>query len=188
MLAGGLSSRMGEDKALMAYAGTTLLAHVVGVVAGVAGAVVVAADSRDRYSAANLPSGTILVGDNFPGAGPLGGLVSGLIRAGEGYHVVTACDMPGLVPELLRLLFNEAEGFDGAIPLVGGREEPLCAVYHRRCAEMLQAEMLSGSLALRRAVQSLNLRRVGEDRIRAVDPQLASFTNLNTPDDYKRAI
>src|SRR5579862_9486242 len=97
VLAGGKSARMGQDKACLPYRGTTLLAHVVATVRSVAGPVLVVADVAEKYA---LPDRMPVVGDLFPGTGPLGGLVTGLshVAARGSYHVVVACDMPRLNP------------------------------------------------------------------------------------------
>jgi len=183
VLAGGKSRRMGRDKACLPYGDSTLLAHVVEMVRSIAEPTFVVADIADKYV---LPDRTVVVGDMFPSAGPLGGLITGLTLAPGTYHVVVACDMPRLNPAVLRLLMEKANGADGAIPEVAGRLEPLCAVYHRRCADALRAQLDAGRLALHMAVESLALRRVGEDALRRIDPDLACFTNLNTPEEYRR--
>lgn len=174
---------MGRDKALLVFGSMTLLEQVVETVRAVAGTVLVVADRAERYA---LPEGVRALGDRFPGAGPLGGIVTGLEAAEMGYHLVTACDMPLLQPALLHLLLAEAEGRDGAIPEVGGQLEPLCAVYHSRCAERLRACLETGTRAVHRAVQVLDMKRIGEETLRRADPALISFTNINTPEDLAR--
>jgi len=182
VLAGGMSARMGRDKALLPFGSTTLLAHVVEIVRTVTAPVIVVAGVADQYA---LPGRVRVIGDLYPNAGPLGGIVTGLKAVDAGYHLITACDMPFLRPELLHRLLKEAEGYDGAVPEVNGRPEPLCAVYHSRCAERLRASLESGERAVHRALQSLSIRHVEEDRLRQADPDLVSFTNLNTPEEYR---
>lgn len=182
ILAGGMSERMGQDKALLPFGETTLLQHVVNAVRRVADHVIVVADIPDKYS---LPDGTPVIGDLFPGAGPLGGITAGLMEAGEGYHCVVACDMPHLNPGLLQMLRNEASGYDAAVPEVRGRLEPLCAVYHQCCIEPFEYSLSRGNRAVHKALDAVRMRRVPEDMLRQADPRLASFTNINEPSDLR---
>jgi molybdenum cofactor guanylyltransferase len=184
VLAGGKSSRMGRDKALLPWAGTTLLNHVIGTVRQVTEPVVVVADVADKYDA---PDGIRVVGDRYPGKGPLGGVLSGLDRTGNGYHVVVGCDMPYLQPEVLRLLMDLAEGHKAAVPCIQGRMEPLCAVYHQSCRPVFRRLLQLDELSMQDAVQAPDFHRVSEDQIRRVDPDLRSFTNLNSLEEYERS-
>jgi molybdopterin-guanine dinucleotide biosynthesis protein A len=182
VLAGGKSARMGMDKARLNLNNMPLLAHVVTRLKKVVKPVIVVAAVKNQYS---LTDGTRVIGDIFPDAGPLGGVVTGLTAVEEGYHFIAACDMPCLRSAVIRLLLEEARGADGAVPEIEDRLEPLCAVYHTRCAEPLRACLESGTRALHHALQTLNLKSVSEETIRAVDKNLISFTNVNTPEEFK---
>src|ERR1051325_5807226 len=97
VLAGGKSSRMGCDKALLPWGETTLLNRTVSVVQEVSKRVIVVTDSANRYS---LGGGAIAVGDNYPGTGPLGGIITGLESLPAGFHLVVAGDMPLVNPTI----------------------------------------------------------------------------------------
>ncbi|MCC6727913.1 MAG: molybdenum cofactor guanylyltransferase [Chthonomonadales bacterium] len=184
VLAGGRSTRMGVDKAGLPYSGTTLLAHVATALASVLGTVViVVARAPERYSVL----GARVVADAWPGAGPLGGIATGLRALPEGHHVAAACDMPHLRPEVTQVLLEAARGWDAAVPVVGGRRQPLLAAYHTDCLPAFVAAIAEGRLAVHAALEAVRLREVCEDELRSVDPDLRSFTNLNTPEDYHRA-
>jgi cyclic pyranopterin phosphate synthase len=183
VLAGGKSVRMGRDKALLSYGSTTLLSHTIEIMQSVTETVLVVVDTADRYP---FLRGLRVAPDLYPNAGPLGGIVTGLAALEDGYHVVAACDMPFLRPALLRFLLAEAQGGDGAVPEIDGHLEPLCAVYHRRCLLPLKEQLEAGQRAAHRAIRLLNLKRVGEEALRRVDPDLVSFTNINTPEDYRK--
>lgn len=185
ILAGGRSKRMGGDKALLPYNGKPLLSHIAAIVRAVAGSVIVVTEAAGQYSDVPLPAGTCVIGDLYPGKGPVGGIITGLRAAGEGLHIVVACDMPRIVPALLRLLLERAKGYDAAVPLVAGRLEPLCAAYDSCCADRLESTLLAGNLALQPAVQSLHINVVDEFQMRQADPNLVSFINLNTPEDFR---
>ncbi len=185
LLAGGLATRMGLDKAILPFGESTLLVHAAQTLAQVSAPVAVVTDRRDRYM---LPDEILILVDAYPNAGPLGGIITALAALPEGYHLATACDMPRLKAEILRLLLREAQGYDAAVPEIAGRLEPLCAVYHSRCLPPLMEQFDSGERALHRSLRKLKLRRVEEEKLRTADPDLSSFTNINTPEEYRRLI
>jgi len=180
VLAGGKSVRMGQDKALLLWNGRTLLEHCVANLREVTSEIVIVADRADRYAL----SGCRMAADLYPDAGPVGGIVTGLMTLGAGRHMVVACDMPFIRMELLRLMLDAAtEEWDAVVPEVDGRSEPLCAVYCDTAVPPLQRFLEEGQRAAHRALLSLRTRRIGEEDLRCADPDLRSFTNLNTPDD-----
>ncbi|HZO88212.1 MAG TPA: molybdenum cofactor guanylyltransferase [Chthonomonadaceae bacterium] len=180
ILAGGKSSRMGQDKALLPYNGTTLLEHVAASLQPVVKEVVVVTDVPDKY---RLSCGRVL-GDTYPGVGPVGGIVTGLTALGEGNHIVVACDMPGLEAGVLRLLLRACTpDWDAVVPEVGGQMEPLCAVYRHAAAPRLLRFLESGGRSAREALDSLRVKRVGEGVLRRIDPDLLCFANVNTPQE-----
>ena len=180
ILAGGKSERMGRDKALLPYRGTTLLAYVLAVVSQIEPQVVVVADRTDKY-AVPCP----VIADAFPDCGPVGGIVTGLHYLGAGAHLVAACDMPHLHPDILRYLLECAikGDYDAVVPETDGRPEPLCAVYRDTCLAPLTAFLQSGQRAAHRALLTLNVLRIDTENLRPFDPELACFTNFNTPED-----
>lgn len=181
VLAGGRSRRMGADKRLLRIGGETLLQRAVRIVSEAAAPV---------YLAAEEPAvpGTVHVSDEVPNAGPLAGLAACLSRAGDGAHVCAACDLPLLKPGVLRLLLRLAEGWEGAVPVIGGHAEPLCAVYRGGCADLFRSELVRGERSIQRLLPRLELRRVTEEELRQEDPELLSFLNANTPEDWRRIL
>ncbi len=180
ILAGGQSRRMGRDKALLRWQDSPLLHHVAHALQQVTTTVIIVADTPDRYA---VP-GCRTVGDLSPGEGPLGGLVTGLHYTGGEHAAAVGCDMPHLQPDLLRLLDAECRGYEAAVPVVDGRMQPICAVYARSAAPRLEALFRSGCRSVQEAVRALNVHLVDEERLRAADPELCSFRNVNTPAEY----
>jgi molybdopterin-guanine dinucleotide biosynthesis protein A len=184
VLAGGKSARMGTDKAMMPWGGSTLLHHVVRTLQSVEPNVVVVADTADKYEIEGVDR---VVGDEHPGNGPLGGILTGLNHVENGYHVVLACDMPYVKIEVLRLLLSMANGHQACVPLIGDRLEPLCAVYHRGCRPGFRKVLqMNEDISVHGALGMLNIQTVSEDLLRQFDPELRSFINLNTLEEYGR--
>jgi molybdopterin-guanine dinucleotide biosynthesis protein A len=184
ILAGGKSVRMGTDKALLRWNEKTLLQHTVDLLRSVGERVVIVADRRAKY---HVLGAEAVIGDEYPGTGPLGGVVTGLNYVEDGYHYVLACDMPLLKPEVLTFVYGSAEGCEACVPSVGGYLEPLCGVYHGRCRATLGQVISRGEdLSLHMALKLLDLQVVSEDQLRRIDPQMESFTNINTLEEYGR--
>ncbi len=177
MLAGGKSSRMGADKALLPFRGGTLAGHVAAAVAAAAGSVAVIGDPQ-KYSSLGYP----VIPDRIPGAGPLGGIETALNCTSSDWNLVLACDMPAVSVDFLRNLLDAAERSeaDALVPAgPSGRPEPLCAVYHRRCGSALRQALDSG---VRKVTEALAALRVQKWSV--IDP--AWFENLNTPEEWAR--
>ncbi len=180
VLAGGQSRRMGRDKALIRLGKETLLERAVSAARQAADRVVIVTDRSGRY---RLP-GVESCEDLLPDAGPVAGIAAGLAHLGPGAHIVLACDMPGLQPELLRLLRSlHRAGLDAVVPWIDERPEPLCALYDHSALSKLQAFLSGGGRAAHRALEQLRVRRAVESELRQADPGLLSFANWNTPAD-----
>ncbi len=189
ILAGGLSRRMGRDKALLPTPDGPLIVHIAGILASFCAQVLVVDRPPGRYGDLGLP----LVLDRYPGLGPLAGLHAGLEAMAYPYGLFVACDMPGLTPAVGRFLLAEALAAaaaggapDAVVPLRAGRPEPLLAVYSRRLAPRARRRLEQGGGPLRSLLNEPDLRVlwVTEDRLRQIDPALSALTNLNTPDDW----
>jgi molybdopterin-guanine dinucleotide biosynthesis protein A len=185
VLAGGEAARLGFEKTTLEVAGRRTLDHVLSVLgAHFSGLIVVA----PRPLA--LPAGVRWVPDRRPGTGPLGALQTGLEEAEEDLSFVAACDLPFLSAEFVGLLLELAPGFDVVVPEARDGLHPLCAAYRRSCLPAIE-QALCGPRADKGRVRSfyslVRVRGVGESELRAVDPELVSLVNINTPADLRRA-
>jgi len=187
ILAGGLSSRMGREKGLIELGGRAIVLWVVDRLSQNAEEIAVATSpSNDAEYRRVLPASVRTIVDRVPNQGPLGGWQSGL-PALRGEHVAIApCDAPLYAPDLGRLLFARARGHDGAVPLLAGRYEPLHGVYDRaRLHGAVERCLAEGRMRPIHTYAHLDIVRLEESDVRAVDPPLASFMNANTPDDLE---
>ena len=175
VLAGGASSRMGRDKALLPYRGSSLLEHVAGQVRQAAGSVAIIGPRR-LYGDLGPP----VFEDLHPGCGPLGGIEAALSASAAEWNLVVACDMPGVTAEFLRCLLEHAEesGAD-AMAADGGRGlEPLCACYRRACLPAIRQAIQSKAFKLADALAGVRLLHWPVEE--------AVLVNLNTPQDWDR--
>ncbi len=121
-----------------------------------------------------------MIPDLQPGEGPLGGILTALRHSSADWNLITACDMPQLDPAVLRGLLQTAaeSGADALLP-VGpeGRPEPLCALYHRRCIEPLEAAFAAGVRKVTAALENVRT-------VRLPMAEVSVFQNVNTPEEW----
>jgi molybdopterin-guanine dinucleotide biosynthesis protein A len=186
VLCGGRSTRMGRDKASLPFGDETLLQRVIRIVsASVADVVVVARAGQDLPA---LPRDVRIVRDELDDRGPLGGLGPGLRASRAEAVFATGCDAPFLGPALVDLLFERLGEGDAAVAETDGRPHPLCAVYRTRIASVVDRLVADDRLRASDLAGLVPTVRVTEDELRAVDPDLASFVNCNTPEAYAAAL
>jgi molybdenum cofactor guanylyltransferase len=178
ILAGGSSRRMGRDKASLPAEGTTLLGRLVERLRPVVDEVLVAGGPRPAID------GVRWVADSVPGAGPLAGMAVAFRAAATPAAWVLACDLPDVEPELGRLLLSSLSGFEAAVPRLLGRAEGTCAVYRTELAPRIEALLSQGRRSVLSLLDRSRVRYLEEGELRALDPELRSFRNLNTPEDY----
>ncbi len=189
VLSGGMSTRMGREKGLVVLGGRPLVAHVAAVLDEVADEVVVAVarGMGEAYRTA-LGPGMLIAEDELEGAGPIQGLITALGAARGEYVLVSPCDTPFLRADVCRAMAAKAKGRDGAVPVVAGKFEPLHGVYRRgRALEAFIATAAEGKRKPIQAYDRLDIDRVDAPALRALDPELESFWNLNTPEDLASA-
>ena len=175
---------MGRDKALLEIGGQTLLARAVALLEPLVAPIRLVGDAQR-----NAAGGVASVPDRWPGAGPLGGIASGLAAADKKWCVVLACDMPFVTSNWIEWLLDCAGGSraDAIIPNTVQGLEPLCAVYRAGCAARLAAALDRGLRKVTDGLAGLNLDLASEDIWRRFSPNGFLFRNLNTWEDYVSA-
>jgi len=179
VMAGGKSRRMGRDKAWLDLGdGRPIVRRVVDVLREVADEVFIVAND-DRFRSLGLA----VVPDRFPQGGVLGGIATGVGAAAHDLVLVAACDMPLLRPEMFRLLIERSEGADAVVPRVGDEYEALHALYTKACLPAMERALASGRMRIISFFDDVRVRLLYEPELRARDPLLRTFTNVNTPEE-----
>ncbi len=194
VLAGGRSSRMGTPKAAIEWQGSTLLARVVDAVGRAAGRVVVVSAPGQDLPA--LPAGVAVVEDARRDRGPLEAMLAGMRAAPAEAAIVfvAAVDLPFLHPAIVaRIIRAVGSDADAAVPVVGGRPQPLAAAYRIELLPLV-AELADGPT--RRMGDLLGRIRVArldeavllaDPAVAAADPRLVGLWDLDTPADLAGA-
>lgn len=176
VLAGGASRRMGRPKAFIELAGHPMVANVADALseAGAERVVVVGGD-RHRIEALGLHAEP----DQFPGEGPLGGIISALRVCGDADAVaVLSCDLLAPSSAEVRRLAAELSGHDVVVPVVDDRGQWTHTIWSPRAVHTLESAFAAGERAPRQAVGDLSVRRVVVDGERAT-----VYADADTPDD-----
>jgi molybdenum cofactor guanylyltransferase len=180
---------MGSDKAALPWDGGTMLERIVAQLRRVFADIVIVAGEHQRTAVSGLSDTAVrAVWDAEHWDGPVRALRLGLSTAREETAFACACDLPLLDAGLALALCDLAGGHDAAIPMVEERLQMLHGAYRKSCLHALDAMIARGAHRLRELAPALDVRLVNEDELRQHDPQLLSFFNVNTPEDYARAL
>lgn len=182
ILAGGQSRRMGRNKALLPVGPQTLIEIVIGRLREACTHLLLVTNTPEVYRHLDIQ----MVPDALPERQSLVGIYTGILHTAEPAFVC-ACDMPFLNPRLIRFLLSLAEGADVVIPRHDGRYEPLHAVYAPACLDPIRRCVLRGGRSVD-FLGEVRTRVVDADEIRRFDPDLRSFVNLNTSEDYAQLL
>ena len=140
-LAGGMSRRLGRNKAVEKIGGESLIERVVGRLSQVSSETIVVVAEESRAQALDLPPWVRTAADIYPDSGSLGGIFTGLSAAKGDYGIVVACDMPFLNTDLLRFMLDIASDYDVVVPRLNGRPEPLHTIYSKSCLEPIERRL-----------------------------------------------
>jgi len=183
VLAGGRSSRLGQDKAFLRINGQFLIERILEKLAQLSDEVIVVTNETEKYAQFEA----IVVGDVFPGTGALGGIYSGLRAASSNHSLVVACDMPFLNLSLLRYMQGLAPNYDVVIPRVGELTEALHAFYSRDCLPLIEERLRTGNLRIVSFLPQVRVRYVDRVEMDIFDPEHLSLFNINSQSDLDKA-
>lgn len=169
ILAGGFSSRMGQDKAVLPLAGTTLLQYMTDKLRGIGIEEIIVSGWQD------CPIGTTYVPDVYPHRGPLSGIHAGLLAVPNDSALVIPVDMP-LISEKSLLALVHAHG-EKAITLL--ESEPLPGIFDAKLAPVCETLLRGKSYSLRGLIDAAGAKRIS-------DPDFPfRRMNCNTPEEYE---
>jgi len=186
ILAGGQSSRMGRPKAELPFEAATMLDYVISEMMRVFDDLVVAVAKPCPYAWETY--GIRAIVDEAPNRGPALALERALRETRFDRAFACSCDVPFVNGDLARTLCDMLGDHDALIPHVAGKLQMLHGVYRKKCAKVLATMRTAGEHRLHEIVNFAKVRIVPEEEIRALDPELRSFFNVNTPEDYQRAL
>jgi molybdopterin-guanine dinucleotide biosynthesis protein A len=184
ILGGGESSRMGVDKGLLEIEGLAVIVRTARVVQAVAGSACVVG-GVETYRGLELRA----IADNWPGAGPLGGIATALRASEAEWNLVVACDLPYLTRPWLEFLVQRARGSaaDAVVPMNERGAEPLCAMYRARCEGAIRGALEAGTRKVTEGLARVRVEYLEPAEWKSFDSEGLLFKNMNTPADYEEA-
>ena len=185
ILVGGEARRSGGmEKYFFMYKGKSFLSHLIEALSHVTDEIIVVARDQEQCGRfLDIPNIRITC-DHIRGIGPLGGIIAGVKEAKGDLIFITACDMPCIRSDVVEFLFSSIGDGDAAVPYWNDEMfEPLHAVYRRGSLKEYIAN--HSSYSLRYMIRGMNTVYVPIREIRAIDPNLQSFTNINDLTDLQ---
>lgn len=184
--AGGESTRMGQDKALIPFLGKTLIQRVFERVAKLGDEILVTTNHPESFAFLEAT----LIPDLLPGRGALGGLYTALSAASHPLVGVVACDMPFVSANLLSALYDRLveTGWDAAIPRSPGGLEPFHAIYRREtCLPLVKTSLETGLHRVDAWFSEAKIAYFALEEVQRWDPHQIAFLNVNTPAELEQA-
>ena len=184
VLAGGRSSRMGNDKAFLQLRRRALLAHALETAGSVASHVRIVGQ-REKFGSYGE-----VVEDTFHERGPLAGIHAALRASNSELNLIIAVDTPFIATPVLEYLISaaEASGKMVTVPRVAGHLQTLCAVYRREFAEIAEKSLNAGKNRIDPLFTPEVAGVISEEEMRSVAFDPSMFDNLNTPEEYEQAL
>lgn len=183
VLAGGRSSRMGTDKALLELEGKPLLIRALEA------ARQVSFDTKIVGDPATLGSYGTVIQDIYRGRGPLGGIHAALTTSPSDWNLILAVDLPFLTLRFLQYLIAQSQRSAATVtvPSTDGFLHPLCGVYRRQFAPVAERALAEGRNKIDGLFSEVSLRVISEGELHDNGLSDAMFRNLNTPEEWEKA-
>jgi molybdopterin-guanine dinucleotide biosynthesis protein A len=184
ILSGGKSSRMGTNKALLKINEMTNIERIITrLQTGFPNPVLVTNDP-EAYRFLGIKT----IGDHFQGKGPIAGIHAGLCASSTELNVVAACDMPFISVKLAAALVEKIQNYDAVIPVIGGRQQPLFAVYKKKLAGVMEECLKADRLRIKDLLDSVNALYLTEQELKVELSLDRIFFNMNNPYEYEEAL
>ncbi len=179
ILAGGNSTRMGENKAFLQIDGAPIIARIHTLVTELFEEVLIVTNEKDLFK--NFQARVYR--DLLPDKGALGGLYTGVFFSSFEYSFCVACDMPFIRRSLVEFLIRNTKDEDAIVPRTSDGLQPLHAIYSKTCLEAMRTVIDQGKYKIIDFYDLVKLKIIEESDFLHLDPLRESFINVNTPEE-----
>jgi molybdopterin-guanine dinucleotide biosynthesis protein A len=184
ILAGGGSTRMGTNKAVLPFGGVRVIETLLQALCPLFLEIAIVANEPAPYADLGVP----VWPDRIPGKGALGGIYTAVFQSASPQTFCIACDMPFANPAVIAFLRDTAPGFDAVVPRTADGYQPLHAVYGKTCLPHMEAMIRDDRLQVTGLLPVIRVRTVEEEELRPMDPSLLCFANINTREELEAAV
>lgn len=187
LLAGGKSSRMGTNKAMLPVFGGVNVQNIASELKKVAGQIMLITNSPTEYSFLGLPT----IHDQYRGMGPLAGLHAGLTASKTETVIISACDMPFIKANVMEEMLSCLGNYEALVPEINGQLHPLFAIYRKSCLPLLTSCLEERELKMINLLNKLKVKLMKETDFKLYHKNSKLFPylfyNMNNPDEYEEA-
>ncbi len=183
LLAGGESSRLGQNKAFADIANRTIFERELDVLQKLFSEIIIIASNPVLFR----PSGLKIYKDIIPGKGPLGGILTGLSVSATKNNFIVSCDLPFLNDKIIVFLYSQFTSCNLLIPCWQGQLMPLHSFYSKNCLPVIENQISSNKLRVLGITSHLKTKYVQEFELKKYDREGKSFFNVNTLEDLENA-
>jgi molybdenum cofactor guanylyltransferase len=185
ILAGGLNKRFsGKNKAFINFGNRRVIDNIYDVFRSVFDEIILVTNQPMAY----LEWDVNIVTDIYPHRSSLTGIHTGLFYAHTPFIFVTACDTPFLKQEMVETVVSQIEpGAAVVIPETADGTEQLCAAYSKTCLSLMERQIIERRFQIKKMFRKVRVKKIPETLLKQVDPELMSFFNINTAEDYSIA-
>jgi molybdopterin-guanine dinucleotide biosynthesis protein A len=184
ILAGGRSTRMGTNKALLEFGGVRIIQGLLSKIRPLFPEILIVANDQAAYADLGVP----VIPDRIPEKGSLGGIYTAVYHSAFPQVFCIACDMPLASPAVIAHLCGLAPGYDVVVPRTAEGYQPLHAVYGKTCLPHMEEMIGANRLKIDRLYPRVRVRTVDEAELRGLDPSLGCFINVNTREELEAAV
>ncbi|HET8860931.1 molybdenum cofactor guanylyltransferase [Marivirga sp.] len=179
LLAGGKSSRMGEDKGLASLAGKSILHYTLETLRLLDIPItIIAHDSRyEKFVEKVIP-------DTIRDKGPMGGLHTVFLNSSADYVLLQSCDMPFVPVEAYYMLMDQAGGHEVIVAEIDGRINPLLALYHKFLRTKVESNIKNDKLKMLDLIANSHSKVVNLDKLKTQN--ILAFANINTKEELEK--
>lgn len=182
IVAGGQSRRFGSDKAFSLYKGKPFFQHSLQAVSSFADEVIIVTSSAlfPRFDAlANVKVVEDI--EEFKGCGPLAGIYTAMNEYQAEWYAVLPVDVPLVTSSLVDRLVSKIDSrYDAIVPVIGGKLQPLLALYRDSVRERIYDQLVREEYKMGTILKGLSVLYLTEEEI----GEREAFHNINTKEDY----
>jgi molybdenum cofactor guanylyltransferase len=176
ILAGGQSSRMGTDKAMLQIDGKTLMERAIEICKPICHEILISSNNPKHGN-----FGFTVVSDEIKNCGPMGGVYSCLNKSETDWNLMLSVDSVFVPNDFIKFLISKTGVVDAVVPIHKNGKEPLIALYHKNCLTVIQEKLDLKDYKLHHLLDSLHTRFVDVDAWIKKYPEI--FRNFNRPED-----
>ena len=176
ILAGGKSSRMGTDKALIKMGDKNLLETAIEICKPVCKSIIISSNNPEHGK-----YGYPVIHDEIKDCGPLGGIYSCLKQSATGWNFIISVDSPFVTSEFIQFLSTQSKNYDVVVPVHLNGKEPLIALYNKKCLPIIEKQIEFQQFKMHHLLTLLKPLYFDASEWVKKTPHL--FKNLNSPED-----